>query len=162
MVPGYTRLAQAATQPTHVTDVAHLFSPFTYCHPLIAYHVLLGSIDIYAYFYLQFFEIQKQNILFTLLGRHQAHFASLLTSVAQRHDLTTEVNSQCRVSKVSFLLLRIPPIHLPPLHCRHCRLQISSRYFQCNSNSHYSFIILTKQSYLLMVSDKNKYFVKVK
>ena len=95
MVPGYTRLAQAATQPTHVTDVAHLFSPFTYCHPLIAYHVLLGSIDIYAYFYLQFFEIQKQNILFTLPGRHQAHFASLLTSVAQRHDLTTEVSSQC-------------------------------------------------------------------
>ena len=102
MVPGYTRLAQAATQPTHVTDVAHLFSPFTYCHPLIAYHVLLGSIDIYAYFYLQFFEIQKQNILFTLLGRHQAHFASLLTSVAQRHDLTTEVSSQCRVKCLSF------------------------------------------------------------
>ena len=74
MVPGYTRLAQAATQPTHVTDVAHLFSPFTYCHPLIAYHVLLGSIDIY--FYLQNLEIQKQNILFTLLGRHQANFAS--------------------------------------------------------------------------------------
>ena len=159
MVPGYTRLAQAATQPTHVTDVAHLFSPFTYCHPLIAYHVLLGSIDIYAYFYLQFFEIQKQNILFTLLGRHQAHFASLLTSVAQRHDLTTKVSSQCRVKCLSFSFA-YPSIHLPPLHCRHCRLQSSSRYFQCNS--HYSFIILTKQSYLLMVSDKNKYFVKVK